>query len=281
MDQSTGSGPDAARPSVTYETYEIQETYRNRKRHTEPYRNQGDGVQNFTTKELKPKPFHEYLCLAVETAIRDYRDRRATGKWSTPCFWLVRLLKAHPELGPMAAQDVITKIEKTIHEWELYHEWPEGFWQRFFLTNRYAAHAEILDIWDQIKRLPGHDALENAAEFSRQHPLSLDDARSEKRGRNPKYLEFVSLCAWLQLTVQPDPIAIPCREFAAALGIDAMTISRFRKWALQDGLMIPFEKHEFHGVGSKSNKASTFRFRADLWPCLQERGAKTPPHLGS
>jgi hypothetical protein len=74
---------------------------------------------------------------------------------------------------------VLEKIEKVIRRWEREHGWE--FWPQFFGVTRDAARAEIMDAWNQVRRLPGRDALENAVEFARQTPLRIYHEIFDKR----------------------------------------------------------------------------------------------------
>lgn len=219
--------------------------------------------------DKKPKTFNDFLREAVETAHRlnyqEFKDR----KWRTPCFQLVRILKTHHELGPMTAAKAIKKIEVEIRKWEA--NGIKDFWGQFFFSTRADAHMEIVDTWDKIKWLPGKSVMENALELAKRRPLRIDAETFEKRGNIQAYLDFTSLCGWLQATLGADvPIAVPCREFGELLGLSPMTISRMRKWSVEDGHMTPHRAHEFHGAKNDKNAATQFLFRYDMWPVLQK-----------
>ena len=160
-------------------------------------------------------------------------------------------------------------LPKGPQKWE--KEWKVAdFWERYCDVSREDAHLEILDAWDQIKRLPGLAALENALEFARRRPLGTNDENWKKRPHK-KYHAFLSMCGWLQVIVGEDrPIAVPCREFAEHLGISAMNVSRLRKWAVEDGYMRQTTSHVFNGPNAENNKATVFRFEWEKWPILAE-----------
>jgi hypothetical protein len=197
---------------------------------------------------------------AVKTTIADERD----GKWrSGPCFQFARQLKAHPELGHLEAPKLLQQVER---------EMGTVFWETFGLS-RDDSHAEILGCWEQIRRLPGLDALDNAAVYARRRTLSFDAAftkQFERRGRSKKYQEFMSLCGWLQVIVGPgEPIALPCARIADILtGVTPMTVCRYRKWLVEDGLLSAVSAHKFHGPAASNNRATTFTFRYGHWPIL-------------
>jgi hypothetical protein len=220
------------------------------------------------TKNTPPQTLAQFLEQAVHQATAKTREAERSGKWHSPCFEFTRQLKAHPELGPITAAKAIAKIEHIIRSWE--DMTGDDFWGHFFCVSRDDGHAEILDCWDQVRRLPGLDALANAAEFSRRIPLSLSKKAFEKRGRSMAYCRFLSLCGWLQVTVGTgNPIAVPCREVADLIGVEPMTVSRFRKWALEDGFLQEYRKHQFHGPAA-ANKATEFFFAWNWWPILKQ-----------
>jgi len=257
-DRETGNGE-----MLHKETDETQDTYE-----TEGNAGTTSKYSETERKERIPagQTLRQFLVQAIEKAIEATTGDVRQGKWRTPCFQLARQLKAHPELGPLPTAKVIEKIERIIREWERAQGF--DFWRKCFGVSRDCAHTEILDVWHQIRRLPGKDALANAAEFSRRMPLSRNKESFEKRGRSKKYCEFLSLCGWLQVTVGPGtPIAIPCRDFGERIGVEPMTISRFRKWALQDGLLMEVEKHKFLGTAAK-NRGTSFFFAYHYWSIL-------------
>src|SRR5262249_20199377 len=110
----------------------------------------------------RPQTFPEFLTDAVRRAQQTTEDDECEGKWRSPWFQFARQLKAHPEVGRLPAAKAIEKIERIIRGWERDHKGWE-FWLECFGVSRDDAHAEILDVWHQIRRLPGLDALANAA----------------------------------------------------------------------------------------------------------------------
>jgi hypothetical protein len=185
-------------------------------------------------------------------------------------FYLVRLCKAHPQLAGKRPDKVIHEIEKLLNRSPRPRQATSGdLWHHWLGVFKDDAEATFYDTWDRVRWLPGqYDPLENAAELSRQQPLGLD---AETRAKRPAgYVQFVSLAAWLQTSMPDRPIMLPCREVAAILGVSPITVSRYRKWAVEDGFLQEVRESEFRGKG-KSGIATEFRFAVGCWPYLRER----------
>jgi len=70
---------------------------------------------------------------------------------------------------------------------------------------------------------------------------------------------FVSVAGYLQQSVK-GPILLPCRKIAVLLERDAMTISRYRRLAIQDGLL----RLTARGIKAQ-RKADEFSFATELF----------------
>ena len=71
-------------------------------------------------------------------------------------------------------------------------------------------------------------------------------------------------------------ILLPVEELARRLGTQPVTISRYRRWAVQDGYLREVKPHEFRGKG-KPGKATEFRFNVSLFGITKERAQKDCP----
>lgn len=76
-------------------------------------------------------------------------------------------------------------------------------------------------------------ALIQAFESSIAQPLQVTTARTFAQ----KYAGFVSLAGWLQVGVGRRPIALPQREAGKLLCVEQRTVSRYAKWAEEDGFL--------------------------------------------
>ena len=62
-------------------------------------------------------------------------------------------------------------------------------------------------------------------------------------------------------------ILLPVAEVAELLGVESITISRYRRWAVEDGYLVELKPYEFAGKG-KGGRATEFRFNVGLYPGL-------------
>jgi hypothetical protein len=65
-------------------------------------------------------------------------------------------------------------------------------------------------------------------------------------------------------------IMLPCREVGEALGVQPMTISRYRKWAKEDGFLQEVKEAKFAGKRG-AGEVTEFRFDVSRCPCLENR----------
>jgi hypothetical protein len=224
-------------------------------------------------------PLWDYLARAVE----EYQawDRHLRPElweaWQSELFYLVRLLKAHPDLAKLTARQALTKVEQVMHEWACKDRGAgavkkadrlEYAWLKYLGAGREDAHAEVMDAWDKVRYLPGFSPLANAVELADRCPLRL--LAETKQRRTDGYERFISVAGWLQVSMGDRDIMLPVHELAPLLDVDPMTISRYRKWAKEDGFLREVAPHEFKGKGKKG-KATTFRFDVSRVPVLMER----------
>ena len=170
-------------------------------------------------------------------------------------FLFVRILKAHPKLSGHSAKVAWASVKQS----GCYLEgWCEG--------GQEDVEAAFYDGWDSARLPAGINPLTEALRRANANPLGL--LRSAEESRPPGYSLFVSLAAWLCVVVGSVRIKLPCDAVAAELGVSAMTVSRYRKFALRDGYLSVLKKarHRPGGLG----EATTFRFRAEFWEIIQK-----------
>src|SRR5262249_13308439 len=141
-------------------------------------------------------------------------------------------------------------------------------WEFWFGPAQADAHAEFLDTWDKIRYLPGMTPLDGAAEWARRYPLGLAEENGHSWSR--EYVRFISIAGWLQTSMGDLPIQLPVQDLAEILGVQKMTVSRYRKWAVADGFLVEVKAHSFH-PDAKRNRATDFRFNVERFPILAER----------
>jgi hypothetical protein len=222
-------------------------------------------------------PFAEYLARAID------EWRRVLGEgllpaWQaevSPLFHFCRLVKAHPDMEAVTARQALKRVEQVLRGWR--GGIPEGRkgmgdWEAWFGVAREDAQVEILDAWDKVRYLPGQTPLDNALRSARECPLVLRDEETARRADG--YPLFVSVAGWLQVAMGDRAIMLPVELLAKALGVKPMTVSRYRRWAVEDGYLHEVRPYEFRGKG-KGGKATEFRFAVPLFPILRERAGDT------
>lgn len=136
---------------------------------------------------------------------------------------------------------------------------PECPWKSVFRISRGTAENECFALWETIWCPPGTSPLQGALEQARKYSLRLPEAIASKRPTG--YAEFINLAGWLQSNQaeEGDTILLPVEELARLLEVNAGTISRYRRWAIEDGFLTQIKPYEFKGKG-KAGKATEFRF---------------------
>lgn len=170
-------------------------------------------------------------------------------------FLFVRILKAHPKLSGNSAKMAWERVRRSGCNLE---GWCEG--------GQEDVAAAFYDGWESARLPAGINPLTEAYRLANATPLLL--LRGTEENRPPGYVLFVSLAAWLCVVVGSVRIKLPCDAVAAELGVSAMTVSRYRKFALRDGYLSVLKKARHRPGGS--GEATTFRFRAESWEIIQK-----------
>jgi hypothetical protein len=198
----------------------------------------------------------EYL-----SALYEYREPypvRMYPEWQSPMWEFARLAKAHPSIGMLSGSEAADVIEKHMKGWPRPGE-SESIWEDLFPDAGGAEDvlSDFMHSWDRVRFLPGTDPLGNALRKAEACPLQPPIRRGEGFAR------FISLAGWLQ--VFPDgPIMLPVEKLGKLLGVEPRTISRYRQWAVEDGLLQLVKPHD-----RPNGRATEFRFAVDRFPELQ------------
>jgi hypothetical protein len=139
-------------------------------------------------------------------------------------FIFVRRAKAHSELETLGGLEAAELAEKCLKSWSSGGGDP---WREWFPESD-DGKTEFVDTWERIKW--PRAALDDAKVSAARLPLK------PFRCYSVKYGQFVSVAGYLQRSVN-GPILLPCRKMATLLECDAMTVSRYRRLAVQDGLL--------------------------------------------
>ncbi len=210
-----------------------------------------------------------YLAKAVDEFHRWEADEGDAGGWQSPLFYFVRLVKAHPAMAQATPKDAFRKVETVMGTW-VTTEGPlprQHAWEHWLGATRDDAEAEFLAAWDKIRYMPGYAPLDNAIELARRHPLQ---PRPEVMERRPDgYAAFISIAGWLQVGMGDANILLPVEDLAPLMGVQPVTISRYRRWAKEDGYLREVKAYKFAGKGRKG-QATEFRFDVGRFQCLQD-----------
>jgi hypothetical protein len=205
-------------------------------------------------------PWEAYLSPAI-SAYRDHRAQNRDKEWQG-IFYFIQLVKAHPSVATVQGKTAFRRVDRAIRQSR------PSSWEHWLGVTRDDAEAAFIDAWDKIRYFPGRTPLGNAHEQSARSPLRLNKETKERRSDG--YERFISLAGWLQVGMGDRPIMLPCREVGDLLSVQPMTISRYRKWAKEDGFLREVKGAKFggrHGEG----EATEFRFDTSRFPCLDNR----------
>jgi hypothetical protein len=230
-----------------------------------------DAAPKIPTPPSPELPAAEYLAHLIDYRNTGYLAFGSSEHWHTPMFHFVRYLKLHPDFAKLSAAEACRTMSEIMSRWRVKQPTGPDLWAFWFQVARDDAHAEIFSAWDTVRYLPGCDPLQQAVERAKRMPLL--PAPEHQAKRPAKYADFLSVAGWLQVTMGNRPIMLPVEKLDKILGVEPMTISRYRKWAIEDKYVKEVRPYEFHGKG-KGGKATEFYFDVSRWKCLMEAAAK-------
>ena len=252
FDTPANSSAGSPRGLRDYEDYERLGGLRKTERDSE-------GVPDGTARDLFNLPWEQFLVEAHKTnqehfdAIDSDGDYLTGWQLQTPLFGFVHFVWSRPDLGPDAHRPaaVFTKIESTLKRWSANYkrqrkEPPNGFtgdaWEEWFGVSREEAKTEFLDLWSKFRWPANQTPLEAAVLRARRNLLIPNDEVCERRmveRNNPTigYCFFLSVCGHLQVMLGDQTIFLPQDGLAKLLRVQGRTISRWRQWAIEDGML--------------------------------------------
>ena len=228
-------------------------------------------------------PFDDFLKKAWEF----HHDQADTfPDWHTDLFFFAWILRGHQAMAQYLERpkEALSLVERHLKAWSSAaktrkQEPPYGFhagdaWDDWFGIPTADARAEFVDVWSKSRFLPGHEPLVQASESAKRLRLVLPEDVAAKRpiagGRDESDYEFfVSLAGHLQVVVGDQAIKLPCQKLSELVGVSKMTISRYRRWALEDGFLRLTRPHRFRAGGQ--GDATEFRFDVSRWKRLADR----------
>ena len=252
---------------VTQETQETEDNQRTSTKLNERHRGpaKGEGKANQASLQAKSKAaqtaqvrpsLHSWFHAAIEIACA---HNATSEKWQSPLFLLVRMAKGFDVFQSKKPHDVFAALDAIIQKWGQ----GEDGWSRYFKVSREDAQTEFLDAWDKVRYIPGRDPLRNAWDLAQTHGVQLRD--EVQRRRSEGYPLFIALAGWLQVVNGDNALLLPVQQVAELLKVSKMTVSRYRKWAQEDGYLHLTGEHRFAGPNRDDNKATEFRFDIGLF----------------
>lgn len=242
-----------------------------------------------TCASILQLPWEEFLVGAYEEnrdrldEIEADGDLNSTWQLQTPLFRFVHLVWSRPDLGADAHRPaaVFAKIESTLKCWSTSQkrkkqEPPHGFsgdpWEEWFEISREDAKTEFLALWPKFRFPAGQTPLDAAVLLARRNLLLPSDEVCQRRfieahNRAEGYCLFISVCGHLQAMMGDRSILLPEDQLAKLLRVRGRTISRWREWAVEDGML-------WKTAPPGRRRAAEYRFNIAGWSTLEK---KAPP----
>lgn len=235
--------------------------------------------------ELVELPFYDFAVKAYQHHWEMTREN--AGRWQGKLFWFVWLMRGHADMEKHLpnARAALKVIESLVKGWTKAAKAkqqtpPFGFtgeaWRDWFGVATEDAHAEFTEVWTKSRFRPGHGPLEQAADMARRERLTMRDEVLNNPNRPPEdkrsernYSFFLSVAGHLQVIVGLDNIKLPCEAVSELLGISKDTVSRYRRWGMEDGYLELVKEHKFRGAKA-NNIATEFRFDVSNFKLLRE-----------
>lgn len=192
-------------------------------------------------RKRTPNPFDDHILDAYRQTNREVDDERL--QYWQRTFFLARRVMAHPYARAIKPAALAYRVLHVLREAE------EDVYEYWHTDEIFTA--DFVDACGRVLVPDGQDPVDEAVRLAHQKPLraSLPPGAAEKRSSG--YPRFLSAVGWLARLLRRDVVALPCRKLALALGVEPMTISRYRQWAVKDGLLREVGKHQLAGHGWK------------------------------
>ena len=197
-----------------------------------------------SVEELSKWPLGRYLWAAVLQAahLNDLRGK-TEHQWQTPAWDFGRFAKAHPLLVNLDENRALVEI-KTVIGCE--------FWTDHLQMDTADAEMAFDSVWVECRAVPGYDPLTVAIlEAKRSAPVADPHVPAG-------YTIFLKIARSLQQQLPASSFMLPCHKLAPILACQPMTISRYRKKAIRDGLLKIVKTHSYCSVGK--GEATEFQF---------------------
>jgi hypothetical protein len=185
-----------------------------------------------------PQPGMPFVPYLVEVINWLQAQDDEPGRWQSPLWEFMRLMKAHEDLARVTAASAFKKVDAALKKWV--KKIPAGHcrcgWCAWLAEAcRDDAEAEFFSGWEKVRYIAGMSPLQNAVEQADRNPLFISDEKAKERPE--LYQRFVSIAGWLQVAMGDRAIMLPVIDVAKILGVQPRTVSTYRKWAIEDGFL--------------------------------------------
>jgi len=231
-------------------------------------------------KEHRHLNLRDYTEAVVDWA-REQAEARAGdySQWQTPTFDVVYLLRGHDGYRPHLEnpQAALKLFDSIIRKFNADVDTP---WEQWLEVDEDEGKADFVDQWCHCRYMVGDSPLAVAIDAARRVRLKLADDVHAARVCDTEhesakdYEFFISVVGYLQTAMGNRSISISCRFFGQALGVSRQTISRYRRWALEDRYIRCTKRFSFHSSRpANQNTADEFRFDVSRFKCLDTKAA--------
>lgn len=192
----------------------------------------------------------------IEAAITRNTESYDDAEWQTPLWHFVRLMKGYRSLRGMDAAGALRNVEAELRD--LGRTWTKDF----PCESDDEARTEFLDAWPKVRYLAGYGPVEYAFDHSSSNVVVTERSKRAPDLYAP-YNRFVCFAIALQEAMDKKPILLPCHKLSKLFGVAPMTISRWRRWAILDGVLNVDSEHRHNpkGIG----EATKFRVNLIEW----------------
>jgi len=190
---------------------------------------------------------------------KDKSPESKSPRLNRPMFAFARTVRSHPLLGRLdkyeASEKVIETLTKHFRELTRSCKDKNQAWSLLFAAFKCDdPQSEFIAAWSKVRVPIGEGAVPTALAEAERSPFY------PARDCGRKYSYFVSIAVHLQLSRPGVTVCLPVSKIAAMLGVDGQTVSRYRQFAEEEGILEMFAPHEY-----SARKATEFFVKTDLF----------------
>jgi hypothetical protein len=198
----------------------------------------------------------QHLDAAIEENRALFESHDKMEAYLSPLFTFTRIAMGHPEMTDLTADSAAAVVDAyLLRRGNVSAE--EGWTAEFDSAD---ARAMFLQVWDEIRCLPGESWLDAAWRRVNQRRAFEAVRKLPECKHMTGYARFLALAAELQEMRGDQSILLPCRDVAKVLGVDKGTVVAYRKLAVKHGFLQQLKHHRYDGGQSE---ATEFKFNLD------------------